>query len=485
MKLKIFIFAAGLLLLPASVFCAAVNIYHTSDAHGYYFPRDIDGKLTGGYAALAGYLARDNDDYLLLDSGDWTSGTYEAEESNGLLSVMAMNLLNYTASTIGNHEGDFGAAAMLNAFGRAGFDILAANISAAGANILPYKIYEINGKKIAVIGLAQDPFPYSKNKNIKNGGAAAFKKAMARVKKENPDAVIVLAHFSPEDINDKESQKLIAAVLKTKSVDLFLGGHIHTVIQNKKINGTIFAQSGGHLQGFSKITLDFDDKTGRLQNIISEYIPLHAEDTGGEIASRLNQYYKEDLDMVLTFAKDKIVKYNNSADNSADSPLGNLIADIIRLHAGTDIAIHGTAGMRGDLPAGDISKRVIFDIFPFPSVIFTAKVSGAFLKEFITAALKEEGSAFQYSAAEIKYSYKNNKAEDVQITVNGRPLQKNKMYTVSLTDFTAKGNEAGYLFKKVQYKSRHGDKTLRQILVEYMQQQTYITAPQTGRIQKI
>jgi 2',3'-cyclic-nucleotide 2'-phosphodiesterase (5'-nucleotidase family) len=113
--------------LSCEALCGVVNIYHTSDIHGFYYPRIIDGKSTGGFAALSGLINTDKNPYLLLDSGDYSSGTFEAEESKGAVSVELMNKLGYNAATIGNHEGDFGEKAMLDNISAAKFDILAAN----------------------------------------------------------------------------------------------------------------------------------------------------------------------------------------------------------------------------------------------------------------------------------------------------------------------------------------------------------------------
>ncbi|MDR0734570.1 MAG: metallophosphoesterase, partial [Elusimicrobiota bacterium] len=238
-------------------------MYHTSDAHGYYYAR-ADGS--GGFSLLAAYLRAENAPCsLLLDSGDFTSGTYEAARTKGMLSVQLMNMLGYNAATIGNHEGDFGPAAILANIAEAKFDVLAANMRGAGlpAKVRPYKIYEVCGKKIAVIGMAKDPLLSSAD--IKTGAdITALKTALAAAEEQKPDAVILLAHTSAEDELDKKAQKFAAAVANTGRVNLMLGGHVHAIVQNKKIKNTVFVESGAELKGFSKVILDFDDKSGKF-----------------------------------------------------------------------------------------------------------------------------------------------------------------------------------------------------------------------------
>ena len=81
----------------------------------------------GGFAALAAVVKNGPQNYLLLDSGDFSNGTVEAKNSQGLKSVEIMNALKYDAATIGNHEFDFKDAAVAPMLQKAQFAILAAN----------------------------------------------------------------------------------------------------------------------------------------------------------------------------------------------------------------------------------------------------------------------------------------------------------------------------------------------------------------------
>ena len=125
-----------LLALPLFLFASEIAIYHTSDTHGFYFPRKVaGGKTVGGFAFVKGYINQFDTPYLLLDSGDFTSGTLEAKDSKGEVSVEIMNQLPYRATTIGNHEGDFGEDQMLKLIKEFKFDIIQAFIS---YNLFPF-----------------------------------------------------------------------------------------------------------------------------------------------------------------------------------------------------------------------------------------------------------------------------------------------------------------------------------------------------------
>ena len=471
--------AALLLLLlhcAAFVLAAQVAIYHTSDTHGYYYP---------GSAVLGGFLAAQSKPYLLLDSGDFASGTFEAKESKGLLSVELMNMLGYDAATIGNHEGDFGEAAFIKNLEAADFDILAANMrGAAVSKIKPYKIYNVGGKNIAVIGLARDPLPGSAD--IKTGrDITALKAALAEVKQQNPDAVVLLAHTSAADDLEAKSRALTKSIACMKGIDLVLGGHVHKIIQNKKINNTVFVESGEELKGLSKIILDFDDKTGRLKSIKSTYIKLDAAKIKPDekIAAYANQFYRADLDEILAEAKETIYKYNPGGGGDIDSPLGNLITDIIRQTTGADIALHNTEGIRGDMARGFITQRMAHDVLPFQNKIVLVSVSGGFIMRLAQGALNGRRSAYQYSGLEFDYTLKDGKPYITRMAVNGAPVDESKKYILAVNDFNASGRAEGYPFKNIASKKLYGEETLPAMFEAYLKSQTGgIYAPKTGRI---
>ena len=71
-----------LLCATVGLFAKTITIYHTSDTHGFYYPRHGQG----GFAALANVLKKGPHPYLLLDSGDFSNGTIEAKKSKALKS---------------------------------------------------------------------------------------------------------------------------------------------------------------------------------------------------------------------------------------------------------------------------------------------------------------------------------------------------------------------------------------------------------------
>ena len=142
------------LLTPFLLLAKTTTVYHTSDTHGFFFPKNG----LGGFAALANVLKNGPQPYLLLDSGDFSNGTVETRASKGLKAVAIMNKMGYDATTLGNHEFDFKSANFPAIAQALDFPMLAANFFEKDTqkyppHILPYTFITRNGVKFAIIGL--------------------------------------------------------------------------------------------------------------------------------------------------------------------------------------------------------------------------------------------------------------------------------------------------------------------------------------------
>lgn len=490
-KLSLF---ALLLLLPFLLFAKEISIFHTSDTHGFYFPRKVaSGKTVGGFALVKGYIDTYKGPYLLLDSGDFTSGTLEAKNTKGALSVKLMNEMGYSATVIGNHEGDFKEDAMLKNLEAFKFDVLSANVydkktKTYPKGVKPYNIYEVGGKKIAVIGIAKDPLPNS-NRIKTSKGRKEIKKALYELDSIPHDATILLIHNSiADDKHEKDTGTIKLIEGYEDKINLVLGGHAHKILQ-RKVNGVQYVESGCETKGLSEIILNFDDKTGKLTDIKAKYVELDTAliepDKAMQGLAEVNRAPGVDTPIGLALQDIKLRSDNTS---ELDSPLGNLFADIIKAQAPqADFALHNTGGVRVDILQGDITKRTVVSAFPFPNKVMLVKVNGAFIKKLIAKSIHEQRSLFQYSKeVQVQFRWKHNRAELVSAKVNGQEIDKDKIYSIAVNDYIANGGSEGYMFKKITDKKIISDKYLSDLFTDYiLSNPKGIKAPATGRIQKV
>ena len=472
-------------------------IYHTSDTHGFYYAQKdpATGQLRGGFAALAAVLKKGPKNYLLLDSGDLANGTVEAKNSKGLKSVELFNAMHYDAVTIGNHAFDFkdpGVAPMLE---KAQFAVLAANFYLADSlkrpdRVEPYKIFVRNGVKIAIIGLANRNPTQATQKYTFTPQLRELENILPEVEKQNPNVVVALVHDSVADDKHGMQGAYVADIARQfpGRVHIVLGGHAHKIIQNKTINGTLFVESGCYTKNVSKITVTTDDKTGRFLRAESELVPLWISKTGQDAAIlKIAESLREPgVDEVLGETTAVLPKHSGNPQ-FLDNALDNWVAEIGKAYTGVDVFITNTGGTRVDMPKGPITKRDIIDIHPFENTITAMAVNGRMLKRIVKSGLSQNRTRFAFAGLTVTFEVnKRGKVKNVQILVNGQPLQNRKQYTIATNSFIAEGRSEGFVFKSIpaEQKKQVGTQTVRGLIENALRAGPVSPVP-SGRVQVV
>src|SRR6266699_1555338 len=122
-----------------------IVIMHTNDIHGQLLPKDG----VGGIAEMAAIIRSAKPD-LILDAGDISTGTFLSDEFKGEPTIQAMNKIGYTAGTIGNHEFDYGQAALRMRLREAKFPVLSANVESPIGEIKRYVVVTAKGIRFGI-----------------------------------------------------------------------------------------------------------------------------------------------------------------------------------------------------------------------------------------------------------------------------------------------------------------------------------------------
>ena len=120
-----------------------ISIIYTQDVHCGYLEYD---KVAA--------LAKQAD--LLIDGGDAIEGDLIGTLSKGKYVVDIMNYMGYDVSALGNHEFDFSVPYLQSLNEYADFDYICCNCIDLKTGELvfdPYKIFDVKGKKIAIISV--------------------------------------------------------------------------------------------------------------------------------------------------------------------------------------------------------------------------------------------------------------------------------------------------------------------------------------------
>lgn len=279
MKIRIVLFALSLSWSASSQAQKSLTILHTNDTHSCIMPLNqnlADTMLAGrgGFLRRIAMLKeerRKDPDLLLFDSGDFSQGSPYYTLFKGDVEVGLMNEMGIDASTIGNHEFDFGLDNMARLFRKANFPIVCSNYDFSNTPleglVKPYLILKRKGIRIGVFALDPELNGLVDRKNyltVKYLDPIATARKMATMLKREKkcDVVILISHLGWEE-NGMGDQMVIS---HTRDIDLVLGGHSHTYfntlryVKNQDGREVPVDQNGKHAIFVGKMKLDFARK---------------------------------------------------------------------------------------------------------------------------------------------------------------------------------------------------------------------------------
>lgn len=466
------------LLFPLVVSAKTLVIFHTSDTHGFFYPQN---KI-GGFAALKSVINHEKKPFLLLDSGDFANGTAEAKFSRGAKAVQLMNAVGYSAVTIGNHEFDFKDAGITALIQESKFSILAANLREKATGLLPAgvqaaRVFNVDGIKVAVIGLANNHPSQPTQKYTFIKPLTALSKALQEVEKQDPAVLIVIVHDSFVDYQH-DILPYMGQIAKhfPGRVQVVLGGHAHKIV-NEYLESTLYVESGAHLEAVSKITVNVDDETGKFLSAQAKLISLNVDEVGQDktVAKLAEELREPGLDNEVAVITKRLSK-KPILPNTLDGELDDWLADEGRKITKTEIFIHNTGGTRMDLLPGSLPRRQLIDLFPFNDVLISMEVPGYTLKKFIKSGLVP-WNKYTYSGITVSFDKIGpNRVKNLQIKINGKPLEKRQIYRVGTNSYIARQA----LFTDLPQK-QVGNQKVSQLIEQALSSGELFT-PQTGRI---
>ncbi|MBS1572984.1 MAG: metallophosphatase [Bacteroidetes bacterium] len=223
-----------------------ITILHTNDQHSRIEPFDDSytrNPNQGGFARRATLIQQirsQENNVLLLDSGDIFQGTPYFNFFGGELEFKLMSMMKYDASTMGNHDFDNGLEGFNKVLPNAKFPFICSNYdfknTLLDGKTIPYKIFNKNGIKVGIFGIGIElnglVGKKSYGETVYHNPIEVAQQYADMLKNDKKcDLVICLSHigYDYKDDAQKVSDKILAQ--KTDNIDLILGGHTHTFLK--------------------------------------------------------------------------------------------------------------------------------------------------------------------------------------------------------------------------------------------------------------
>lgn len=371
-----------------------ISIIHTTDLHGHILPtKTYSGRAdVGGFARCATQIRqwrKENPDSLLVDIGDLYQGTAVSYLNEGQLFVDLLGEFGYDAWTLGNHDFDWGPEVLSNNLNAAKMPILTGNLTGAPENVIPWKMSEVGGFKIALIGLITPGLPYWLMPETLGGIAptdpsASLKKSIAQAKAAKADAIVVLGHFGHLK-QDDAANPLRKTINEAPGADIFIGGHSHVHMASLEIENTLFTQASYFGINCGKVDLTFDLNSRKLilKTAATAYMDDRFDLDPGVI--NLSQLDLKNAERQLKRAIGTLKE--PMSGKGKGSELANFLCEafaaaLARNKTPVDAVFHGTFGT-GEIPAGPVTVADAWSILPYENTLVTASVTPAQLLEIL------------------------------------------------------------------------------------------------------
>ena len=278
--------AGAALMIPGWINASALTdgelskllILHTNDVHSRVEPFPEDGSKNAGLggaarrAAIIERIRKENEHVLLLDSGDIFQGTPYFNFFLGEVDIKLMTQMGYEATTMGNHDFDGGIENYEKQMREHGnFPLVISNYDFSDTimhdKYVPHHVIQKGNMKIGLtgVGIQLDglvPQQLYGNTKYLDPIANASKHADILKHDEKCDLVICLSHLGYKYDNDKVSDIHLAQ--NSRSIDLILGGHTHTfmdepdIYRNKDGHSVVIHQVGWAGIRLGKIDVTFE-----------------------------------------------------------------------------------------------------------------------------------------------------------------------------------------------------------------------------------
>ena len=426
-------------------------ILHSNDMHGDFLAevRGEEGRLIGGLSLLSGYLnrvRREEKNVLYVISGDMVQGSLIDSGFKGISTIELMNYLAPDVVTLGNHELDYGLPHLLFLEKMANFPIVNANLYIKKYHkrlMQPYIILNVDGFDIMFIGIITESVLQALKMDRDIGTFITVEEAAAEVgricnayKDEDIDLTVLLTHIG------FESDKELAAMLDPAwGVDLIIGGHSHTILdQPAVVNGILIAQAGVGTDQIGRFDILVDDDTNSFVDWRWQLIPI--DDRLAEPDHELQRFiesYKEMVDRKYGTLICRFPQALTHPRREEETALGNLFADIFAERSGADVVLVGSGSIRSKSLGPTVTLGDLYAAFPYDDVLYRCTITGAQLKGVFAWIMRpenrnREGECYQVNR-EVRAVYNDAERRLESLTIRGIPVKDEGHYTVLLQGY--------------------------------------------------
>ncbi len=413
-------------------------------------------------------------------------------------------------------------------------------------NLYSRRIVQAGTIRVGLTGVITEETPvvtrpeYVKHLKFTDPSEAVMRE-VKELRKEGAQVIILLAHMGTLCHTDparaawsfrkeadstgrcEESEELprLLQKLPAGTLDVVVSGHTHQMLHHW-IHGVPVIQAGSRAGAFNLVYLPYDTTRHELARDrirIEGPVPVcpkvfeNQKDCNGDRPApkngrgslvtpafhghKISPDAETETLLEPVFAEAAKHKFREIATavrpithtRTAESEMGNLVADAVRDSVNADVAVINAGGIRANFNAGPITYEDLFRTLPFDNYVVAMQVTGAELKKIVRVAENGARGVFPTSGLKIRMvdldrdaksddlngsgkiePWEVNRILDLRLA-DGSKIHDNKMYRLATIDFmVAGGDDMYWVMKQVPYERAHAaiGGTLRDTVENYI-----------------
>jgi 5'-nucleotidase len=520
-----------------------IQFLNVSDWHGQL---DELNPTSGGAPELSAiwkYWRSKNPNTITLTAGDDFGATpplasYFEEKP----AVIAERMMGIDVNTFGNHNFDRSTAHLQQMIDLAGsptqpltpsspytngkpFSYVVANlINMTGVltGVQPYKIFDMSGVKVAVIGLFNEDAPGLTNAAnlgplVITPSAPAAMNARAAAAAEGAQVFVAITH---KGVGSNGTGPLVDFANAVTGFDIIFGDHTDANFR-ATINGALVTENASKAANYLRIDLAYDTATNSVVSKTAT-APLSTKISGMAVPDPPTGVDQSIVAMLAPYRAALSAVYDtpigvsngyfpriNNWERQGEAAIGNIVADTLRARYDTQIAVLNSGGERAPMPSSyapvnrnlrrsggnyklgpqfDLVIGDIYSVLPFGNSVVTRTVTGGQLWRMMENGVSQfpalDGRFPQISG--FKFTFDGSKPANsrvLSVTLDdGTAVISNttSSYTLMTTDFLNLGNDGYTALREGQQGATL--EVMADILLEEVQSTGIITPTESGRM---
>jgi len=466
-----------------------IVILGTSDIHGNidnydYFTDSVPtGSSARGLTKVETYvkgMLATNPNTILIDNGDTIQGTplsyYYAvlhpEVPNPLAATM--NAMGFVASTVGNHDFNYGPTVFNKFKTEATFWLLSANVTGCqDYTFVPYVIKDVGGVQVGILGLTPPAVVHwERPENIVGcvfGDAmAAANVYVPEMRAAGADVIVVAAHTGLDETygygRDENFAKYLAN--EVPGIDVILAGHAHANVAGQVINGVLVTEPNYDARNLSDIRITVtgsgSDWTVTAKSSTTPAMGTYAEDSA--IKAITQSYHDEAVTYINTPIGTATAAFPGGfLARVEDGPTADLINQVqTEAAAAAGFLVDASAAAlftnQAQLAAGPIKLKDAYALYIYDNTLYVIEATGQMIKDELEWSANYfnqyyyEPAGVTVNSAVRDYNYdmwsgieykldvtKPVGQRVVELKLNGLPLAMDQLVRVALNNYRATG----------------------------------------------